>query len=86
MKKPLAIWINVFFRTIVAVAYASLGYYVAFISEFQLGLLLGVPTVYLLGILFMIYGLFRMVRAYIYFKEVDGSDDGASEKYGEYES
>lgn len=86
MKKPLAIWINVFFRTIVAIAYASLGYYVAFVSEFQLGLLMGVPTVYLLGILFMIYGLFRLVRAYIYLKEFEELNDDTSEKYGEYES
>ena len=86
MKKPLAVWINVFFRTIVAFAYASLGYYVAFVSEFQLGFLMGVPTIYLLGILFMIYGLFRLVRVYIYFKELDDSIDDASEKYGEYES
>lgn len=86
MKKPLAIWINVFFRTIVAIAYASLGYYVAFVSEFQLGLLIGVPTVYLLGILFIIYGLFRLVRAYIYFKELDDSTEDTNEKYGEYES
>ena len=34
----------------------------------------------------MIYGLFRLVRAYIYWKEFDDLNDDPSEKYGEYES
>jgi hypothetical protein len=88
MKKPLAIWINIFFRVLVSFAYASLGYYVAFWSEYQLGQMMGVPTVYLLGLLFIIYGLFRLVRAFIYFRENDGNneEDDSSEDYGKYES
>jgi hypothetical protein len=88
MKKPLAIWINIFFRVLVSFAYASLGYYVAFLSDYQLGQMMGVPTVYLLGLLFIIYGLFRLVRAFIYFKENDGDvkEDDSSEDYGKYES
>ncbi|MHA8065216.1 hypothetical protein V7S76_00910 [Aquirufa sp. ROCK2-A2] len=87
MKKPIAIWINIFFRVLVSFAYAGLGYYVAFFSEYQLGFMMGIPTVYLLGVLFMIYGAFRLVRAFIYFKENDHiNEEDANDEYGKYES
>ena len=59
MKRPVAIWINITFRLIVSFAYFLFGLYVAFYSEFDLGITLGVPTIVLFGVLFMGYGLFR---------------------------
>lgn len=75
MKRPVAIWINVAFRLIVAFAYFLLGLYVAFYSEFDLGITLGVPTIILFGLLFMAYGLFRIWRAYAYLKSTDEEED-----------
>lgn len=80
MKRPVAIWINIGFRLIVAFAYFLLGVYVAFFSEFDLGTKFGVPTIILFGLLFMAYGLFRMWRAYTYFNSID-EDDEEYEKY-----
>jgi hypothetical protein len=51
MKRPVAIWINIGFRLIVAFAYFLLGVYVAFYSEFDLGTKFGVPTIILFGLL-----------------------------------
>ena len=81
MKRPVAIWINVTFRLIVAFAYFLLGLYVAFYSEFDLGTNLGVPTIVLFGLLFMAYGVFRIWRAYAYFKSTDEEDDDEYQKY-----
>jgi len=75
MKRPVAIWINVTFRLIVAFAYFLLGLYVAFYSEFDLGTNFGVPTIVLFGLLFIAYGVFRIWRAYAYFKSTDEEDD-----------
>lgn len=75
MKKPFAIWINIVFRILVAMAYFILGLYVAFFSEFNLGTNFGLPTVLLFGLLFMAYGLFRLYRAYTYFKSTDEDDE-----------
>ena len=75
MKRPVAIWINVTFRLIVAFAYFLLGFYVAFYSEFDLGTNFGVPTIVLFGLLFMAYGVFRIWRSYAYFKSTDEEDD-----------
>jgi hypothetical protein len=79
MKLPVAVIINISFRVVVAVAYSLLGAYVAFWSDFNLGDFAGVPIVRLLGILFFIYGLFRLWRAYLYFKEMN------EQEYGQYE-
>lgn len=79
MKITPAVWVNIFFRGFVALAYALLGMYVAFFSAFSLGDWQGVPIVMLLGILFICYGLFRVYRAYLYFKDVN------EEEYGNYE-
>jgi len=75
MKRPVAIWINVAFRIMVAFAYFFLGVYVAFFSEFDLGANFGVPTIVLFGILFMAYGCFRIWRAYAYFNSTDDEDE-----------
>jgi hypothetical protein len=75
MKRPVAIWINVTFRLIVAFAYFLLGLYVAFYSEFDLGMNFGIPTTVLFGLLFMAYGLFRIWRAYAYFNTTDEEED-----------
>ncbi|MFM2401282.1 MAG: hypothetical protein RI950_799 [Bacteroidota bacterium] len=75
MKRPVAVWINVTFRIIVAFAYFFVGTYVAFYSEFDLGMNFGIPTVVLFGILFMAYGGFRIWRAYAYFKSTDDEDE-----------
>ena len=75
MKRPVAIWINVGFRLTVAFAYFLLGMYVAFFSEFDLGTNFGVPTVVLFGILFMVYGLFLIWRAYTYFNSTEEYDE-----------
>ena len=80
MKRSIAVWVNISFRLFVALAYTLLGAYVAFLSDFDLGFFNGVPIVFLLGILFVLYGLFRIWRAYLYFREVDESIN-----YGEYE-
>lgn len=80
MKRPFAIWINVSIRMIVAFAYFLVGLYVAFFSEFDLGSNFGVPTILLFGLLFMAYGLFRMWRAYAYFKSTD-EDNEEYQKY-----
>lgn len=76
----MAVWVNIFFRFFVALAYALLGSYVAFWSDFDLGLWNGVSIVLMLGVLFIIYGLFRIWRAYLYFRSSDESP-----KIGEYE-
>jgi len=80
MKKPVAIWINIVFRLVVAFAYFLLGLYVAFYSEFDLGVTFGLPTIVLFGILFMAYGLFRILRAYVYFNSTN-EDDEEYQKY-----
>ena len=80
MKRSIAVWVNISFRLFVALAYTLLGAYVAFLSDFDLGFFNGIPIVFLLGILFVLYGLFRIWRAYLYFREVDESIN-----YGEYE-
>ena len=73
MKRSMAIWVNISFRVFVAFAYTLLGAYVAFWSSFDLGTWNGVSIVLLLGILFILYGLFRIWRAYLYFREADES-------------
>ena len=80
MKRSMAIWVNISFRVFVALAYTLLGAYVAFWSAFDLGEWVGVQITLLLGILFMLYGLFRIWRAYLYFREADESSN-----YAEYE-
>jgi hypothetical protein len=80
MKRPVAIWINVGFRLIGALAYFLLGMFVAFFSEFDLGTNFGVPTIVLFGLLFMVYGLFRIWRAYTYFNLTE-EDDEEYQKY-----
>jgi uncharacterized membrane protein HdeD (DUF308 family) len=80
MKRSLAIWVNISFRVFVACAYTLLGAYVAFWSDFDLGTWSEVPIVLLLGILFILYGLFRIWRAYLYFREAN-----ESQNYGQYE-
>ncbi|MCL9968097.1 hypothetical protein [Aquirufa antheringensis] len=80
MKRPVAIWINVGFRLLVALAYFLVGLYVAFFSEFDLGMNFGIPTIVLFGLLFMAYGLFRIWRAYAYFNSTEEND----EEYQEY--
>ncbi|MFA9198698.1 MAG: hypothetical protein ACEQSO_04545 [Aquirufa sp.] len=75
MKRPVANWINIGFRLIVAFAYFLLGLYVAFYSEFDLGMNFGIPTTVLFGLLFMAYGLFRIWRAYAYFNTTDEEED-----------
>ncbi|MEN9729381.1 MAG: hypothetical protein RLZ91_498 [Bacteroidota bacterium] len=80
MKRSMAIWVNISFRVFVAFAYTLLGAYVAFWSSFDLGTWNGVPIVLSLGILFILYGLFRIWRAYLYFREADESTN-----YAEYE-
>jgi hypothetical protein len=80
MKRSLAIWVNISFRLFVACAYSLLGAYVAFWSDFNLGSWGNVPIVFLLGILFILYGLFRIWRAYLYFRESDEPTN-----YAEYE-
>ncbi len=79
MKLPIAVSINILFRVVVALAYSLLGAYVALLSEFQLGDFVGIPIVKMLGILFFIYGLFRLWRAYLYYKEM------SDQNYGHYE-
>ncbi|AWL10075.1 hypothetical protein PQG46_06395 [Aquirufa nivalisilvae] len=79
MARPAAVWINVFFRFFAALAYFFLGYYIGFWSEFQLGILLDMPTTFWLGILFMLYGIFRIWRAFLYVSETKDPD------YGNYE-
>ncbi len=80
MKRPVAIWINVGFRLLVALAYFLVGLYVAYFSEFDLGMNFGIPTIVLFGLLFMAYGLFRIWRAYAYFNSTEEND----EEYQEY--
>lgn len=79
MKLPLAVSVNILFRVVVALAYSLLGAYVALLSEFQLGDFVGIPIVKMLGILFFVYGLFRLWRAYLYYK---GMSD---QNYGHYD-
>ncbi len=59
----------------VAFAYFLLGLYVAFYSEFDLGMNFGIPTTVLFGLLFMAYGLFRIWRAYAYFNTTEEEED-----------
>lgn len=80
MKRSMAIWVNISFRVFVALAYTLLGAYVAFWSSFDLGEWGGVQITLFLGILFILYGLFRIWRAYLYFREADESSN-----YAEYE-
>lgn len=80
MKRSMAVWVNIFFRAFVALAYTLLGAYVAFWSDFDLGRWNDLPIVFLLGILFVLYGLFRIWRAYLYFREQE-----ESQNYSEYE-
>ena len=40
------------------------------------------PTIILFGILFMAYGIFRMWRAYAYFKSTDEDED--EDEYQKY--
>ena len=80
MKRPVAIWINVGFRLLVALAYFLVGLYVAFFFFFDLGMNFGIPTIVLFGLLFMAYGLFRIWRAYAYFNSTEEND----EEYQEY--
>lgn len=80
MKRSMALWVNISFRVFVAFAYTLLGAYVAFWSSFDLGTWNGVSIVLLLGILFILYGLFRIWRAYLYFRLADESSN-----YAEYE-
>ncbi len=75
MKLPIAIIVNISFRVVVALAYSGLGAYVAGWSDFQLGDFAGIPIVKMLGILFFVYGIFRLWRAYLYFKETDESEN-----------
>ena len=80
MKRPVAIWINVGFRLLVALAYFLVGLYVAFFSEFDLGMNFGIPTIVLFGLLFMAYGFIRISRAYAYINSTEEND----EEYQEY--
>lgn len=81
MKKSWVLLFNTFFRTIVAVIYVALGYYVAFMSSFDLGYLGDeTPIRFLLGILFILYGLFRLWRAYVYYR--NSENNGV--EYGTY--
>ena len=79
MKMPIAVLINIVFRIIVSLAYGLLGIYVAFFSEFNLGDWFDLPITFFLGILFITYGLFRLWRAYAYYRELNEDD------YGKYE-
>ena len=80
MKKSWVILFNTTFRAIVAIVYITLGYYVAFMSSFDLGYLgEETPIRFLLGILFILYGIFRLWRAVVYYKNQNVSD------YGTYE-
>lgn len=73
---------NTIFRSIVAIIYVALGYYVAFMSSFELGYIgEETPIRFLLGILFILYGVFRLWRAYVYFK----SNTNNGIEYGSYE-
>ncbi|WP_164847841.1 hypothetical protein [Sandaracinomonas limnophila] len=77
MKKPWAVYFNLFFRTLVAIIYIALGYFVAFESDFDLGYLGDeTPVKFLLGILFIVYGLFRLWRAYVYYKNSNENEYG----------
>lgn len=81
MKKSWVLLFNTVFRTVVAVIYVVLGYYVAFLSSFDLGYLGDVtPIRFLLGILFIIYGLFRIWRAYVYYQ----NNENNGVEYGSY--
>ncbi len=75
MKRSLASWVNISFRVFVALAYTLLGAYAAFWSNFDLGSWSEIPVIILLGSLFMVYGLFRIWRAYLYFRETDESEN-----------
>ncbi len=79
MKLPIAIIVNISFRVVVALAYSGLGAYVTGWSDFQLGDFAGIPIVKMLGILFFVYGIFRLWRAYLYYSEMNDQD------YGHYE-
>lgn len=69
MNKSWVVLFNTLFRSIVAIVYVILGYYVAFMSSFDLGYLGEVtPVRFLLGILFILYGIFRIWRAVVYYK------------------
>ncbi len=81
MKKSWVLLFNTIFRSIVAVIYIALGYYVAFMSSFDLGYLGDeTPIRFLLGILFILYGVFRIWRAYVYYK----NNENNGVEYGTY--
>ncbi len=80
MNLPVAMIINLAFRIIAALAYISLGVYVGFMAEYFLGAWFGVPITLFLGILFILYGLFRCWRAYAYYQELN------EDEYGKYDA
>ncbi len=80
MNLPVAMIINLAFRIIAALAYISLGVYVGFMAEYFLGAWFGVPITLFLGILFILYGLFRCWRSYTYYQELN------EDEYGQYDA
>ncbi len=80
MKLPLATIINLAFRIIAALAYIFLGGYIGFFAEYFLGAWFGVPITLYLGILFILYGLFRCWRGYAYYQELN------EDEYGQYDA
>jgi uncharacterized membrane protein HdeD (DUF308 family) len=81
MKKSWVLVFNTVFRSFVALIYIALGYYVAFQSSYELGYIGDeTPIRFLLGILFILYGIFRLWRAFVYFK--NNNNNGI--EYGSY--
>jgi membrane protein DedA with SNARE-associated domain len=80
MKLVLATIINLAFRIIAALAYIFLGVYIGFFAEYFLGSWFGVPITLYLGILFILYGLFRCWRSYAYYQELN------EDEYGQYDA
>ena len=80
MKLPLAMIINLLFRIIAAFAYIALGIYVGFLADYSLGTWFGVQITLFLGILFILYGLFRCWRANAYYQEL------REDEYGKYDA
>ncbi len=82
MKSSWVLLINTLFRSIVALIYIAMGYYVAFLSAFELGFVgEDTPIRLLLGILFILYGIFRVWRAFVYFKK----NKNSGIEYGTYD-
>ncbi|MEY2792466.1 MAG: hypothetical protein RJA76_458 [Bacteroidota bacterium] len=82
MKTSWVLLINTLFRSVVALIYIALGYYVAFMSSYELGYIgEETPIRFLLGILFILYGIFRIWRALVYYK--NNKNNGI--EYGSYE-